>query len=74
MIQPLFSCIFAIVVTAGDSPVRSGAVKILQIEMCYAPEQEGFDFWANSMDLGVSGLELIDNFLVSDEYASRFTN
>ena len=38
-----------------------------------APEQEGFDFWVNSMDLGVSGLGLIDDFLSSDEYAKRFT-
>ena len=38
-----------------------------------APEQGGFDFWVNSMDLGVSDLVLIDNFLASDEYATRFT-
>ena len=38
-----------------------------------APEQEGFEFWANSIDLGMPGLGLIDNFLASDEYASRFT-
>jgi len=37
------------------------------------PEQGGFDFWVNSMDLGVSDLGLIDNLLASDEYATRFT-
>ena len=38
-----------------------------------APDQDGFEYWVNSMDLGVSGLGLIDNILASDEYATRFT-
>ena len=37
-----------------------------------APEQSGFDYWAEVMDGGASGLGLIGSFLLSDEYAARF--
>jgi hypothetical protein len=37
-----------------------------------SPEQGGFDFWVDYLDSGNSGLALIDGFLNSQEYASRF--
>jgi hypothetical protein len=35
------------------------------------PDQNGFDHWVEVMDQGVSGLGLIDSFLVSEEYVAR---
>jgi hypothetical protein len=37
-----------------------------------APDAGGFSFWVQSMDAGQSGLALINGFLVSPEYRSRF--
>jgi uncharacterized delta-60 repeat protein len=37
-----------------------------------APEQQGFDFWVDYRNAGNSGLALIDAFLGSQEYRSRF--
>jgi uncharacterized protein DUF4214 len=37
-----------------------------------SPEQEGFDYWVHQMELGQSGLNLINGFLVAPEYRNRF--
>jgi hypothetical protein len=37
------------------------------------PEQAGFEYWLGVMDLGASGVALIDSFLQSQEYQDRFT-
>ena len=37
-----------------------------------SPEQAGFDYWVHQMELGQSGLNLINGFLVAPEYRSRF--
>jgi hypothetical protein len=37
-----------------------------------SPEQEGFDYWVHQMELGQSGLNLINGFLVAPEYHGRF--
>jgi len=37
-----------------------------------SPEEEGFNFWVNYLDIGNSGLALINGFLYSQEYANRF--
>ena len=36
------------------------------------PEEDGFNFWVDYLDIGNSGLALIDGFLYSQEYANRF--
>jgi hypothetical protein len=37
-----------------------------------APEAGGFSFWVQHMDAGNPGLSLLDLFLGSQEYRSRF--
>ena len=37
-----------------------------------SPDQAGFDYWVHQMELGQSGLNLINGFLVAPEYRSRF--
>ena len=37
-----------------------------------SPDQSGFDFWVNQLNNGASGLGLIQGFLNSSEYHSRF--
>jgi len=37
-----------------------------------SPDEGGFNFWVNYLDSGNSGLELINGFLYSQEYADRF--
>jgi len=37
-----------------------------------SPDQGGFDYWVHQMELGQSGLNLINGFLVAPEYRSRF--
>lgn len=37
-----------------------------------SPEQAGFDYWVHQMELGQSGLNLINGFLAAPEYHGRF--
>jgi hypothetical protein len=37
-----------------------------------SPDQGGFDYWVHQMELGQSGLNLINGFLVAPEYRNRF--
>ena len=37
-----------------------------------SPDQGGFDYWVNQLNLGASGLNLIQGFLNATEYRTRF--
>jgi Domain of unknown function (DUF4214) len=37
-----------------------------------SPEQGGYDYWTSLLDAGLSGLPLIDQFFISNEYRTRF--
>lgn len=61
-----------------SSEYRGRSDSWVQVTMMYigmlrrAPETSGFDFWVEELEAGRSVLELINGFLVSDEYATRF--
>ena len=39
-----------------------------------APDQSGFDYWVAKLDAGEAPNDLINGFLASDEYQSRFSS
>ncbi|MBK1723512.1 DUF4214 domain-containing protein [Thiocystis violacea] len=63
----------------SESPeFRTRSYSWVQVTMIYvgmlrrAPDQGGFDFWVQALQGGRSVTDLIDGFLESPEYASRF--